>query len=248
MRNLRTNRRGEITASIGLFITLCVFLSLAGWLLGNMPGTLATGPANDLGYEDAPEVFDFLDLTEYLDSQAFSMGDTGHTEDWGKAEFGHDMRIQWSGFFDEVFNAHLDGFLLSPHAMKWKNENGTIRAETFLNGLSVSEMVEDANSENVSYYIVYCEHFSMEAWITYNQTTYTSYEDAWANDELDILFTIGFDEAGTRWNAWSIIGSILTFKTLDIGPPFLTYILSITFYIAIAGLMIVILTSVWPFG
>ena len=242
VNRLLKNKRAEINVSVGLFITLAMFLSLTAYLIGNMPETLATGPANDLDYLVIPEAFDFLDLTEYGASENFTLYD-GFAESWGKDTFGHDMRLIASDAYG-IYNTHFYGFLnWYFHQMVWTNASGISRGDF----LSISEIILDADAENISRYRVSCEHFTMEAYIGYDRDTYDGFEDAWTNDELLILFTIGFDEIGTTWNAWSLIGNILTFRAVDVGPPFLTYVFALILYTAIAGLLVIIIISVIPF-
>lgn len=243
LNKFRHDKRAEITGGIGLFIILVIFLSLSAYLIGTIPESLATGPDNDLDYMTAPDTFDFLDLTEYGASVNFTLYD-GFAESWGKETFGHDMRLIGSSTYG-IYNTHFFGFLnWYFHQMEWYNASGINRGEF----LSFAELELDQDSQNISYYQVRCEHFTMEAYFGYNTTAYTDFEDAFDNSDLQVLFTIGFDEMGTTWNAWSIVGNLLTFRQIDIGPPFFTYLFGIIFYGAIAGLMILILTSLLPFG
>lgn len=237
---LRKNKRAELTASIGLFVILAVFLSLSAYLIGQAPATLIYGP-QEYGYETAPDTFDFLDLSEYAESENFTVYD-GFVEDWGKATFGHDMKLSGSDI-SGIWNTHYFGFFQA-HNMEWFNANGTNRGYY----LTISEITTDQNSENITEYQVICDHFTIEAYFGYDQGSYSSFQDAWDNDEVQVLFTIGFDDLGSTWNAWSIVGNLLTFRAIDIGPPYLTWIFGLVFYCAIAGLLLIILTQLLPFG
>lgn len=234
------DKRAELTVSVGLFITLAVFLSLSAYLIGNAPATLIYGP-QEYQYETAPDTFDFLDLSEYADSENFTIYD-GFVEDWGKETFGHDMKLSASDI-SGVWNTHYFGFFQA-HNMQWYNANGTNRGYY----LTISEITEDQNENNITEYEVSCEHFSLEAYFGYDQEVYGSFTEAWEGDELEVLFTIGFDDLGSTWNAWSIVGNLLTFRAIDIGPPYLTWIFGLVFYSAIAGLLVIILTMLLPWG
>jgi len=57
-------------------------------------------------------------------------------------------------------------------------------------------------------------YFKVTALFNFNTTTYETPTDAWANDDLDILFGIDPENTNYQKDIWYLISNLLTFNTL----------------------------------
>ena len=132
---------------------------------------------------------------------------------------------------------------LSTHVTRWRNQQGTSRGTV----ITDDEITADWDStQNLTRYKVSCEHFYMNAFITYNTTAYANITSAWDDDGAYILFAIDFDQAGTTWSGWSLISNFLLFQAPDIDPT-LNFFIALPIWVAIASLIIIILATILPF-
>lgn len=60
------------------------------------------------------------------------------------------------------------------------------------------------------------EPFQFKTYFTFNETDYDSPKEAWANDELNLLIGINFDNIATTYNAWDLIAMLLFFRLPDV--------------------------------
>jgi len=216
-----------------LLFTVC-FLGIFGFLVMTIPSGFLEA-SQDRRQLNIPNVFDSIDVMDYAETHNFTLGDDSW-ENWGKPDFGHDMRFYVNKAGLEyphlwfISNVHFYG-LWSGHKMWWTN------ATTFrYNYLILPQMVIDWNPEtNMSEYTVSCSHFTMKAWITYNTTTYESLIDAWDNNDAHILFAIKFEELGGRWDLWSLITGVLFLQLPDVHPS-LNMLFAIPLWICIIWL------------
>lgn len=228
---------GDISELRGI-VVVGTFLTVAILLIAWIPTEFYVSSETYLQVEP-PSVFDAIDIVQYAETHNFTLYD-GFAESWGKADFGHDMRIVASATYG-IYNTHFWGFALwNFHQMDWINRDGINRNQF----LSLAEIEADFDSDtNTSEYKVECDHFYMYAWFSYNTTTYSGFTDAFNNNEGLVLFAIDFDQVGTTWNAWSLVSGLLLFDLPNINF-YMTALLSVPLWLAIAYITAIILMRI----
>lgn len=131
--------------------------------------------------------------------------------DWGKDVFGHNMRWYITGT-PTIRNEHsynFFGLYTGGHNQEWITDLDRIsRGES----LDLTELEADFDEDiDASHYIVRCAHFYWDAFLTYNTTLYSDFEDAIDNEGLYLIAGIDWNQKGTSHDAWSIISGVLLF-------------------------------------
>ena len=151
-----------------------------------------------------------------METSSFPPAGVIRLEDWGKDEFGHNMRwfLKESGENSYTFNQHgytlfdLGTIWTGGHNQEFITTAGISRGAS----LSVSDLELDYDTAlNASIYKVRCEHFYFSTAFTYNATAYSNFTDAIDNEALFLVSGIDWDQQGTSYNAWGIISGILLF-------------------------------------
>ena len=186
---------------------------------------------------NVPDYFEASDLLHW--NSTYIMNITGDTflDWWGKPEFGHHMMFEASRptignyymindhYFKFWFFAH------NIHSMTWINEEGISRGKK----LYETEIEEDWDTDKqVASYKVECTHFFCRADILYNTSAYESIHDAWASDDLHVIWGIDWDQQGSSYDAFSLIASVLFFRPIAGIPSYMTALISIPIWIASA--------------
>lgn len=99
------------------------------------------------------------------------------------------------------------GIIPSHHRMTFSfkgSDRGTI--------LSINETVVDMTGSNLAKYSVSCDHFRYRLFLTYNNTLYSSLEDAWNHYKVLASTGIEFNEMNTGLNAWTILSALVFFQ------------------------------------
>jgi len=180
---------------------------------------------------EIPTEFDAVDLPAFGSTYNITFGEWIFLHNWGESEFGYKMRFYATQGDHRLSNTHFYG-IFGSHLMDWTSENGSSRGDY----LYATEIVSDWDTEtNLAEYTVKCDHFKMYAWISYNTTAYESLVEAWDDEQAKVLFCIDFDQKGTGWNAWNIIGALLLFELPNV-HPIINVLLNIPLYACIAYL------------
>lgn len=204
---------------IGTFITLLVAM------IALMPADFfyPTETEAAIQFESG---FDVRGLLSYNQTEELAQSDmetlnfpgigTTRYEDWGKDEFGHNMRwhLKELGVDSFTFNQHgytlfdLGTLWTGGHNQEWITEAGISRGSFIF----VSDLEADYDGAiNATRYKVRCEHFYWEAAFTYNVTAFSGFADAIDNDGLFLVAGFDWDQIGTTYNAWGIISGVLLF-------------------------------------
>lgn len=100
---------------------------------------------------------------------------------------------------------------------------------------------------NVSSFEATCPHGTIYyIHLSYNQTAYASFEEAWESGTLYCLIGLGVEDAVAKINAWNIVGQLLTFQLPDVHPV-LNLLIAIPIYACIAYLAYRLILLAIPF-
>ena len=162
-------------------------------------------------------------LTKYL-------GDTSQSFEIG----GRDMTIDtYIGITtDYIRMMHRYGLGLIFHEdMFWYNQKGIQKSYSsgYQNQVVDSIIINDEyKTNNNLVYKVLCKgeggawllgsssYYYVTAILTFNQTLYNTPDEAWDNDELDILIGIDPQNISVTKDIWALISALLSFNTLEI--------------------------------
>jgi len=81
--------------------------------------------------------------------------------------------------------------------------------------LEASELNSDFQNNRANYK-AQCAHFFVRIYFGYDETLYSSPENAWNYHGLNMLIGIDFDQVSTGYNAWSLIAMLLFFQLPEI--------------------------------
>jgi len=151
--------------------------------------------------------------------------------DWGygyaadELYFDHVWMEWWWRRWDQIIDSNGNGF-----------------------GYSKTEILNNWDSNiNVTSFKAQCSHGTRYyIYISYDNDTYSSMADALDNFDIMVFIGVGWDDTLAAPNAWSIVGSLMTFQLADIPTP-LNYILGIPFYGCIGILAVIIILWFIPF-
>jgi len=100
---------------------------------------------------------------------------------------------------------------------------------------------------NISSFKGQCEHGTLYyIYVSFNITEYSSLLDAWNNHEIEIMIGVRLEETLAKFNAWSLIGSLLTFSMPQIHPV-LNMIIAIPIWACIIYLLYRLILLAIPF-
>jgi hypothetical protein len=237
------------TPPLSPFVFVITFLAVFGLLVGLMPSEFLVA-TEEYREQDIPtEEFRVKDLEAYAETLMIPMNETGGKEaplfkygvtiDIG----GHDCELLYTQAnktpLEIIFYHKYTVWWFVPwsHKLKWKNNIGLDRGDL----LSVSELESDY-ADNLPYDLS-CSHLSLDVSFNYNETTYSSVEDAWNHHGLSFFVGIEFDQIATGLNAWDMIGMILFFKCPALPFP-LGYIIGVPIWVCIAWLSFAFIIAV----
>jgi len=83
-------------------------------------------------------------------------------------------------------------------------------------------------------------------YVSYNQSKYGSFQEAWDDHELSLLVGVGIEDSLTKLDAWGLISQIIMFQMPDVHWS-INLLLAIPIYAAIALLVIIIVLKFIPF-
>lgn len=226
------------------------FLGVFALLVSTIPaGLLVT--SKDYRQPSVEDYFEGIDIQTFSETWSYRMNETGGvdaTGDWylvqnvgtgSPAEFGgHDVDFWYSEANSSTLQMAMEhryvDYWIFPTSdwHQWRSSAGIDR-ETFLLD---TEIVLDWTNETQVSYTLECEHFSMKAFLAYNQTIYGNVTEAWNYHGLNILLGIDFDDMATGINAWNLIGMIMFWQLPEV-TPVLNIIISLPFWIAFGWIL-----------
>jgi len=213
---------GDISELRGLLIIgtfLGTFLLIAGLIPSGFYAFEYEGQAIT-----PPDFFDAIDIQSFAETHVYVLNETGgapafldyYYVDVGTG--GHDLnlyyRIANSSYPLDMYVRHAFGEWwgwVYFHDLEWINGAGTSRSFR----LEVTELNADFENERANYKVE-CSHLFIRVYFGYNDTLYSTPEEAWNYHGLNVMIGIDFDQTSTGYNAWSLIGALLFFQLPEI--------------------------------
>ena len=198
--------RGLIVA--GTFITATILL------ISFIPAILFVS-GETMQQITAPTFFEAIDIQSFADLHNFTLANTsGNTGliTMGGLIFQQNWAFGGSPATRITDIGRWDSFFI----FKWFVEWGSFYKEASELGryLTVTRLDSDYASEGIEglEYVSKFEFTQFYVFFAFNETTYSSPQDAWEQSELHVLWAINFDQANTGYSAWDLIAMLLFFN------------------------------------
>jgi len=223
-------------------------------LLGVFAILVSTVPANffvaeqEFRQAQIEEYFEAIDLQQYAETWLYCMNETG-----GKMLFGVLYQVDidiGNRNFDLYYSkanytvsthpyVYVKHFYTTwwiftdSHYMDFYNNKGILRSGDYLpSHLVPQEYLESDYPEQMPYSLK-CSHFEADIYFGYNETTYSTLQDAWNHHGLHVLVGIDWDDMQTGLNAWNLITMMFWFQLPQIHPV-LNFILGLALWTSTA--------------
>lgn len=196
-----------------------------------------------------PENTNFSSILGTNDTIEFNF--TGHTYDFGNKDFGgwhidvqevstYGAPALWVQITDAWY-----GYFYNRNDFKWYDINNVevdksrpdIPDPTYPGYHNVM-LISDINNEylagnitNLLYYLE-CSKTMIKATFYFDISIYSNVISAYAAGKLTMVIGINFNERNSQINAWSVIGSFLTFQLIPNCEPTIALIVEIPFWFA----------------
>jgi len=237
------------TPPLHTFLFVITFLAVFGILVMTIPMGFIEA-TDEYTQRDIPtEEYHLQSLESYASIWELTLNETGGTSIGGlyyEVNFeigGHACGIRYKC----ANKSNLNLFVIhkytvwwifpASHHMDWKNKMNLERGDI----LEVEELESDY--EEYLPYDLSCSHFYLDATFNYNETLYSSVEEAWNHHGLKFIIGIEFDQLATGLNAWNLIYMILFFQMPNVHPV-INYIIAIGLWASIAWLAFAFIIAV----
>jgi len=244
---------GDISELRGL-IVIVSFLGVIILLFGMIPAQFAIGDVE--GREvNVPDFFEAIDIYSFADYINFTIDNIISYEEFTLG--GHEFWFYTEPNWFAIEHVHNQFWIFQwTHSQRWYDQNG-VEQSVFHQfsypiedssyaiyvpdlGTEIPEAQEGEIRMNVK-----CSHTQEKAYIAYNTTAYSSYQDAYANLDLWIFLGMHFDDVNTAYNAWDLIGMLIFFQLPDIHWV-INALIAIPIWVSIAYLSYVLIIKVIP--
>lgn len=237
---------GDISEMRGL-VTVVTFLGVVVLLIAFIPNQFYT--ASGARNVNVPDVFEGIDIYSFAESKMIGLNETGGSIWWADSNYYHvDIDIGSRNFdlyYKRANKTNLNLFVIHiwyewifipyDHRLTWYNYQGIEKGDYLL----VSYLEEDGEDGKARYNIE-CSHFRAYSQLAYNNTLYSSFEDAWNNHGLYAFFGIDFDQVNTSYNAFALLGMLLFWQLPEV-HWIVNILLSIPLWICIAYLTFILI-------
>jgi len=206
-------------AKMGIFsfILLIAFAGLISIIPAEYNNTITYGnPLNKV-----PNTWNGIELGGYNFTESYNTTLTitigGETFDIGGRNLLLDLLCTTVPYRRELQLQHQYGFgLLWKESMDWYNADNENKGSLITYSIFNEDFEEFENLE----YEVIClglgsgsSYFKITSLLSFNITLYETPEEAWNNDDLDILFGINPENTNYQQDIWYLISNVLTFNT-----------------------------------
>lgn len=199
--------RGLVVA--GTFITITILL------ISFIPSEFYVS-SETMQQITAPTYFEAIDMQIFVDTYNFTLTNT--TANTGYVDLGGWRFSQfWSFGASEptraTFIARYDSFLI----FNWFVEFGDFNRKNIEIGtpLPITRLDSDYASdgiEGMEYIVKFGTNTQFYIFFAFNETTYSTPQDAWEQSDLHVLWGMNFDQANTGYSAWDLIAMLLFFN------------------------------------
>ena len=244
---------GDISEMRGLIVTV-TFLGVLVLLIAWIPSEFYT--ASEGRTVSTPEIFESIDVWSFAETFIYQMNETGGGTigtmyyvtndglDIGNRDFTFYYR-QANETALEVKMQHNWYWFIFPQLemMEWMNNQGVSRGVL----LSVDEMEDDSPDNSTVQYRVISPKKGWQyiASFSFNSTLYGNFTHAWNFHGLHFFWAVNFDQVGTSYNAFQLIGMLLFFQLPDINI-YLNALIAIPMWTSIGYLVYVLIIKVIP--
>lgn len=231
-------------AELRPIIVIGSFMALVVLLISIMPSGFFTSNASTV----TPANTNFYNVLGTNDTTSYNL--TGSTHDFGNRDFGG-----WHTNLEEVMTGSdyalwfqiADAwytYFYSREDFTWfdlNNVQRSIRVDSSTGFSYSSHIVLLISAINNSYhsgntsalvYTVKSSRTTMKTFFSFDLSTYSDPLAAYLAGHLDMIVGINFNERNTQINAWSVIGSFLTFQLIPNCEPTIALIVEIPFWFA----------------
>ena len=206
------------------------------------------------------DIPDFIEANEIIQFNYSAIESLHSSEAWtaGGNEYflesnigGHDIKFSWDLDTQYIFIHHVIYwwiFKTNEHKMKWYYEGKEIpQADTpGITGVVYLTEIIDYFDNGTAHFRVQCDHTGFDLTIAYNTTAYTSFTEAFNNNDFWFIVGMTIDDIKTKLSAWDLIGRLLFFQMPEIHPV-LNMIIAIPVWTCISYLIYVLVLKAIPF-
>jgi len=238
---------GDISELRGLIVVV-TFMSVFVILVLMMPYQFVIGTPSSVQVT-VPDYFEISNIMTYNLSETKLI--TLNQTIWDFSLGGHNLFVDNfhpEAYIDAIQIRHYSWwgpFIVNAHPMKWYDRVGQLISQGELNAHLLYIDKLDAHDYGEAY-TVRCDHIYFSTVFGYNQTLYSSYLDAFTHEALDLWMGITWDQQATSFNAWQIVGMLLTFQAPNIHWA-INSIIAIPIWVCIAYLAYVLIIKIIPF-
>lgn len=199
----------------GKFVFIVSFLGIFVILVASMPsGFYVSAP--DYEGRDYPDYWSAEDIKSIV-----FWGNTTVTYEYSW----HYLKIDRSPNFDDIdiriywytYKPGENGFYFERYWYQWGWWLQIQQIKPYpLSELDVRDNIDETG--NFSRFEMHCNSFNYITYFGFNQTTYSSLEDALDNQDIIISMGMGWDYESGALSGWDLIGRLLFFQVPDIHP------------------------------
>jgi len=227
------------------FIMLVSFLGIFFFMVNSMPSGYL--PPDEYIEYDYPGIYDPATLQSYnfsdYDSGVYTFN-TQYFDDNSTGAIslgGHDCRISSADYYgvEMLMVEHKQGWWV----FGW---HGMIAPQGY-SGLTYEYVNEFwSDDTNVASFGVRCDHLELTIIVTYNQTQFSSLQEAFENHYVYATVGIGYEETiSSNIGIWTLVSALLTFQAPDI-HILVNVLLVLPIYSAIAILVFMLIAELIP--
>lgn len=233
------------------------FIGLFAFLGSMMPVELST--TFQMRNQTTSEYFEAIDIQSFVDSVNITMDESppfifrnypnrymqkdfdlgGHDVDiWYKMANSTNQWVELYHFWNElIIIRHKD-------VMHWTNKDGIDRGTE----LSREELNADYTNETIEYTVDdgRKRRLQFTVYFAFNTTLYSTPEDAWNYNNLQVMGGIGIDQINTTQNAWGLISLLLWFDSPDL-HPLINFMVHLPIWTSMAYLVYRLILMAIPF-
>ena len=246
---------GDLAELRGIILVM-TFLSCFFIITSAIPGQLIVstqGLRKDVDIPDFIEAKEIIQLNysavESIHSSEYDL-EVGGAYSLDRKIGGHDLHFGWDVNEQYILIHHVEYwwiFKTGQHKMKWYHNGVEIpQVDSPFEGMVFLDKIRGYFDDGTAKFRVQCQHFGMDLILAYNTTAYSSFTEAFTNNDFYFITGFRIDDLNTKLSAWDLVGRLLFFQTPEIHPV-LNMIIAIPIWTCIAYLIYVLVLKAIPF-